>query len=98
MALDVDPDDLIHPRNYGVAGQPHEAWTQLRKHSPVWLCESTEYEPFYAITRHADIMSISNKPNIFSNSDGPALLNHEQIRSRNREARAPRPESEPKKD
>ena len=82
MSIDVNPNDLIIPKNYGVAGQPHEAWTQLRKEAPVWLCESDDFEPFYAITRHADIMAISNKPNIFSNSEGPTLLNHDQLAAR----------------
>ena len=80
MALDFDHNDLITPRNYGVAGQPHAIWTQLRKEAPVFRCESDNYEPFYAITRHADIMEISNKPHIFSNSQGPMLMDHEQLR------------------
>jgi cytochrome P450 len=80
MALDFDPNDLILPRNYGVAGQPHAIWSRLRREAPVFRCESDDYEPFYCITRHADIVSISNKPKIFSNIEGPMLLNHEQIR------------------
>lgn len=82
MTLDVDPNDLIMPRNYGVAGQPHAAWTKLREQAPIWRCEADDYEPFYAITRHADIMTISNQPGIFSNIEGPTLLNHEQLRRR----------------
>lgn len=78
MALDFDPNDLITPKNYGVAGQPHAIWTQLRKEAPTYRCESDEFEPFYCITRHADIMEISNQPDIFSNIQGPMLLNHEQ--------------------
>jgi len=80
MALDFDPNDLITPKNYGVAGQPHAIWTQLRKEAPTYRCESDEFEPFYCITRHADIMEISNQPEIFSNREGPMLLNHEQLK------------------
>ncbi len=86
MSLDFDPQDLITPKNYGVAGQPHEAWTQLRKHAPIWQCETDDHPPFYAITRHADIMEISNKPNIFSNSEGPVMLSNEQLKRRLNEA------------
>ncbi len=85
---DFDPNDLIVPSNYGVAGQPHPFWTALREHAPVWRCESDHYEPFYAITRHADIMDISSKPEIFSNIEGPSLLNHEQRAERLREGGA----------
>ncbi|MFK7896289.1 MAG: cytochrome P450 [Myxococcota bacterium] len=82
MSLDIDPHDLITPHNYGVSGQPHDAWTKLRKHAPVWRCETDDHPPFYAITKHADIMNISNKPNIFSNAEGPVMLSNEQIRRR----------------
>lgn len=82
MSLDFDPQDLITPHNYGVSGQPHHAWTQLREQAPVWRCETNDHPPFYAITRHADIMNISNKPNIFSNSEGPVMLSNEQLRRR----------------
>ena len=77
MALDFDPDDLITQSNYGAAGQPHDIWTQLRRESPVHRVEPVSHPPFYAITRHADIMHISNKPHIFSNSQGPMLLDHQ---------------------
>ena len=82
MALDFDPNDLIIPKNYGLAGQPHAIWSQLRKEAPTFRCVSDDFEPFYCITRHADIMEISNQPEIFSNIEGPMLLNHEQLRRR----------------
>ncbi|CAM9977282.1 unnamed protein product [Discosporangium mesarthrocarpum] len=81
-ALDFDPDDLITPRNYGVAGQPHAIWSQLREHSPVHRVESGSHPPFYAITRHADIMDISSKPDIFSNREGPMLLDNAVLERR----------------
>lgn len=80
--LDFDPNDLITPANYGVAGQPHAIWTELREHSPVHRVEADSHPPFYAITRHADIMDISSKPNIFSNSEGPMLLDHAVLKRR----------------
>ena len=80
--LDFDPDDLITPSNYGVGGQPHAIWNQLREHSPVHRVESSSHPPFYAITRHADIMEISNKPNIFSNSEGPMMLDNPTMKRR----------------
>ena len=85
MALDFDPNDLITQSNYGVSGQPHEIWTQLRRESPVHRVEPDSHPPFYAITRHADIMRISNKPHIFSNCAGPMLLDHQILKRRERE-------------
>ena len=82
MSLDFDPNDLITPNNYGVHGQPHDVWTQLRREAPVHRIEADSHPPFYAVTKHADIMGISNKPDIFSNLEGPMLLNHEQLANR----------------
>ena len=79
MSLDFDPEDLIVPSHYGVSGQPHDAWTQLRRHAPVWRCETETFPPFYAITRHADIVDISSRPDVFSNTQGAVLLNREQV-------------------
>ncbi len=82
MPLEIDPNDLIQPTRYGEAGQPHDVWTQLRRHSPVHRCEPDDYEHFWAITRHADIMDISGKPETFSNLHGPILLTEQQLRDR----------------
>ncbi|MDP6977131.1 MAG: cytochrome P450 [Myxococcota bacterium] len=82
MSIDIDPADLIVPRNYGKSGQPHGTWTRLRESSPVHRCEVDGYEPFWAITRHADIMEISGQPEIFSNSAGPMILSNEQVEQR----------------
>ena len=82
MALDFDPNDLITPNNYGVNGQPHEVWTKLRLEAPVQYVEPDTHPPFYAITKHADIMAISNKPEIFSNLAGPMLLDNRQLHAR----------------
>ena len=78
MTRDIDPRDLIIPKNYGVDGQPHPAWSQLREQPKLYHCATESYEPFWAIVRHADIMEISGKPEIFSNINGPTLLNVEQ--------------------
>ena len=85
MALDFDPDDLITQSHYGASGQPHDIWTQLRRESPVHRVEPGSHPPFYAVTRHADIMYISNKPHIFSNREGPMLLDNELLARRERE-------------
>ena len=66
----TDGFDLIDPSAYAKNGQPHEAWTALRKHSPVHRCEPRNYEPFWAITRHADICEISKAPHKFLNAPG----------------------------
>lgn len=82
MAFEINPKDLIHPQNYGVGGQPHDLWTHLRENAPVYRCEIEKYEPFWAITKHSDIMDISSKPEIFSNAAGPVIMTDEQVAGR----------------
>ena len=88
MTTDFDLSDLIYPASYGKRGRPHDIWTWLRRESPVHYVETDDYPPFYAITRHADIMSISSQPEVFSNDrlDGGSLFSYAD-REANRFAR-----------
>ncbi len=37
-ALSTNMIDLVHPRTYVEHGYPHDAWTELRRESPVhWI-------------------------------------------------------------
>jgi cytochrome P450 len=83
MPIHIDPLDLVAPAHYGPQGAPHEAWTQLRKESPVHYCEPEGFQNFWAISKHADILDISSKPETFSNAAGITLMTEEQERLRN---------------
>jgi cytochrome P450 len=75
----IDPYDLIAPSHYGTRGVPHEVWTRLREEAPVHRCEfGGDFEDFWAITKHADIVDVSGKPHLFSNREGPMLLSRLQ--------------------
>ena len=78
----TDGSDLIDPDVYAKQGAPHESWTRLRRESPVHHYEPAGYEPFWAITRHAEICEISKQPDKFLSSPGIVLLNDEQKRMR----------------
>ena len=78
----IDGLDLIDPGVYAQQGAPHRAWARLRRESPVHRCEPEGYEPFWAITRHADICEISKQPAVFLNGPGIVLLNDEQMKMR----------------
>ena len=62
MTVDVDPLDLVDPERYARDGYPHDVWTRLRAEAPVARIEAPGYEPFWAITKHADIMQIAAQP------------------------------------
>jgi cytochrome P450 len=66
----TDGFELIDPSTYAAGGPPHDAWTALRRESPVHRCEPRDYPPFWAITRHADICAISKQPDTFLSQPG----------------------------
>ncbi|MCH9675647.1 MAG: cytochrome P450 [Gammaproteobacteria bacterium] len=57
---------------YQSEGYPWEDWAILRREAPVYWYERPGIEPFWAITRHADVKSISLDDKTFINS-GPRL-------------------------
>ncbi|MCU0667914.1 MAG: cytochrome P450 [Myxococcota bacterium] len=67
---------LIHPDHYAAHGYPHDVWKRLRREDPVHWFDRTQGRPFWAITKHADIVTIGKRPDLFLN--GPRLvLSHE---------------------
>ncbi len=74
--------DLVDPHAYASNGVPHETWTRLRKESPVHHCVPDGFEPYWAITRHADICEISKTPEKFLSQHGIVVLSDEQVKIR----------------
>ena len=70
----TDGHELISPQAYGEHGVPHDLWTRLRAESPVHRCEPGMFEPFWAITKHADISEISRHPERFLSEPGITVL------------------------
>ena len=62
---------IVDPGDYARHGYPHDVWTRLRRDDPVHWWDRGEGIPFWAITKHADIVEISKQPERFVN--GPRL-------------------------
>jgi len=60
--LDASSLDIVTPEKYERDGYPHAEWTWLRRHDPVHWYESEWCDPFWAITKHADIVAIGKNP------------------------------------
>src|SRR2546421_3386540 len=73
MTADVEPLDLVDAARYARDGYPHEAWTRLRAEAPVAYFAPAGYEPFWAITKHADVVEIAKQPVRFSSAQGISL-------------------------
>jgi hypothetical protein len=63
--LSLDKLDVISPAHYEQNGYPHAEWTYLRKHAPVHRFTGENFDPFYAIVKHADIVEIGKNPGDF---------------------------------
>jgi cytochrome P450 len=73
MTAGIDVLDLIDPERYARVGYPHALWTRLRAEEPVAYFAPEGYEPFWAVTKHADILEISKQPRRFSSAQGITL-------------------------
>lgn len=64
---------LANPQAYTDEKKLHEALAHCRKHAPVSWVEVAEYRPFWAITKHADILDIERQNDLFTNFPRPLL-------------------------
>ena len=62
------PSEIIDPAHYGAHGPPYEIFAELRERAPVAWCEAPGFDPFWAVTSHADIVSLSRQPQLFENA------------------------------
>ena len=62
------------PSAYADEAALHAALTHLRANAPVSWVDVPNYRPFWAITRHADIMEIERANTLFTNWPRPVLV------------------------
>ncbi|WP_123024009.1 cytochrome P450 [Mycolicibacterium stellerae] len=65
------------PKAYADEARLHAALTHLRANAPVSWVEVPSYKPFWAITKHADIMDIERANDVFTNYPRPVLVTAE---------------------
>jgi cytochrome P450 len=66
--LTLETVDIIDPELFVERGYPHEEWALLRREAPVFRYERPNVDPFWAVTRHADILTVSRQPELFRSS------------------------------
>ena len=76
--LTRDTIDIIDPGHYQRNGYPHDEWALLRREAPVFWFGRTRGVPFWAITKHADIVALSKQPRILHNEPRLALFPDEE--------------------
>ena len=75
MSISQDlADTIVNPKAYA-AGEPvDEAFAWLRREAPLAKVQPTGFDPFWAVTRHADIQAVERQNDLFHNGDRPATL------------------------
>jgi cytochrome P450 len=69
--LALEELDIISDDTYAQNGYPHAAWTRLRREDPVHWVDRGVKVPFWALTKHEDIITVSRQPE--QNLNAPRL-------------------------
>lgn len=69
---------LADPTAYADESRLHDAMTLLRRERPVAKVVTDNYRPFWAITKHDDIMDVERDNTLWINEPRPLLMNLEQ--------------------
>ncbi|WP_280434924.1 cytochrome P450 [Nocardia carnea] len=65
---------LADPAAYADEARLHTALSSLRANAPVSLVDVPPYKPFWAITKHADVMAVERANRVFTNWPRPVLM------------------------
>lgn len=71
--MDITTLDIYNPENY-VNDVPHEAFSFLRKESPVHWHSHPDGGGYWVVTRHADVVTVSKDFNTFSAQRGFVIV------------------------
>lgn len=69
---------VVDPIAYGEWGALHEKLAWARAEAPLAIAENDAFDPFWLVTRHADVMAISRDPQRFANGIRPTVLTNRE--------------------
>ena len=73
------------------SGDPHVAWSVLRREAPVWRHDRPGGEPFWCVTRYEDVRSVLGAPDVFSSERDGIVLRDATMLSAPRPPRGAKP-------
>lgn len=65
---------IAYPETYAAEKELHNIFTFMRKNDPVSWVEPDQYRPFWAITKHEDIIEIEKQNELFINDPRTTLM------------------------
>ena len=60
---------IVNPKSYADGKQVDDAFLWLRKNAPLAVSQPEGFNPFWTVTRHADIQEVERQNDIFHNGD-----------------------------
>ncbi|MHB8527888.1 MAG: cytochrome P450 [Caulobacteraceae bacterium] len=79
---------VVDPKAHADPPRLNAAFAWLRHNEPVALAEPPGFDPFWIVTKHADILEVSRDNSLFPYGDYPSTLAPHEAVERGREARA----------
>jgi cytochrome P450 len=74
----VIPQDIantiVNPKAYANARLIDETFARLRREAPFEQAQPEGYDPFWVVTRHADILAVERQNDLFHNGDRSTVL------------------------
>jgi cytochrome P450 len=67
-------------------GRIYPAYRWLRANNPLGIAEAEGFDPFWVVTRHADILNVSRQNDLFHSADRPTTLTNREDEARTRRA------------
>lgn len=65
---------IVDPKAYSLGTPLDDAYATLRRDMPLARAEPDGFDPFWAVTKHADVMAIELQASLFHNSERPTTL------------------------
>jgi cytochrome P450 len=69
---------IIDPKAYADGKRVDEAFAWLRKEAPLDVAQPEGFDPFWVVTRHADILEVERQNDLFHNGDRPTTLTNRE--------------------
>ena len=78
-------ETVVDPKAYADWDRSHEAFAWLRKNAPLDVAEIEGFDPFWVVSKHADILNIERQNDLFHNEDRSATLTNKETDKKVRE-------------
>jgi cytochrome P450 len=67
-------DTIVDPRAYAAGKPVDDAFAWLRKEAPLAVAQPQGFDPFWVVTRHADILEVERQNELFHNGDRSSVV------------------------